>query len=422
VSSSRGRLKYALLLRLHRVACRLLALALRRWPPVPSAGGPPPVTILLMNAWGIGGTTRTCLNTAGYLARERDVEVLSLVRRRDRARLELPAGVRVTAVDDQRAVPRRALPALAHAVLRRLPSVLLLPGDRIARRWASAWTDVELVRALRRVPAGVLMGTRPALNVLAAWSARPGLVAIGQEHINLEIHRPRVRTEVLRAYPRLDALVVLTRRDLETYRDALPAVQVEAIPNAVPPLPGPGASIGAHTVIAVGRLGPQKGFDRLVEAFGIVVERHPDWVLKICGGGPDKASLQEQIDGLGLHRQVRLLGPVERIERQLAAASIFAMSSRFEGLPMAMIEAMSKGLPVVAFDCPTGPREVVENSAGGVLVTDGDVDAFAAALLELIEDPERRRAMGAAAARRASDFDLAVVGPAWDALLAELVR
>jgi glycosyltransferase involved in cell wall biosynthesis len=117
---------------------------------------------------------------------------------------------------------------------------------------------------------------------------------------------------------------------------------------------------------------------------------------------------------------VLLLGPVDRLDEQMSQASMYVLSSRFEGLPMVMIEAMSLGLPVVSFDCPTGPREVIENGRSGVLVRDGDVDALAEAMLAMVEDPEHRRRLGAGAAARAKDFALESIGPRWEGLIAEL--
>jgi glycosyltransferase involved in cell wall biosynthesis len=99
---------------------------------------------------------------------------------------------------------------------------------------------------------------------------------------------------------------------------------------------------------------------------------------------------------------------------------MYVLSSRFEGLPMVMVEAMSLGLPVVSFDCPTGPREVIQHGRSGLLVPDGDVDALAAGMLELVEDDARRRELGAGAAARAKDFSLDSIGPRWEALLADL--
>jgi glycosyltransferase involved in cell wall biosynthesis len=96
------------------------------------------------------------------------------------------------------------------------------------------------------------------------------------------------------------------------------------------------------------------------------------------------------------------------------------LSSRFEGLPMVMVEAMSLGLPVVSFDCPTGPAEVIEDGRSGVLVPDGDVGALADAMLAVVEDADYRRALAAGAAERAKDYALDSIGARWEQLIAEL--
>jgi glycosyltransferase involved in cell wall biosynthesis len=111
---------------------------------------------------------------------------------------------------------------------------------------------------------------------------------------------------------------------------------------------------------------------------------------------------------------------VDHLERQMAQASMFVLSSRHEGLPMVMVEAMSLGVPVVSFDCPTGPRDVIEDGRSGILVPADDVDALARAMLSVIEDPERRHELGAGAARRAQDYALESIGPRWEALIEEL--
>jgi len=97
---------------------------------------------------------------------------------------------------------------------------------------------------------------------------------------------------------------------------------------------------------------------------------------------------------------------------------VFPASSRFEGLPMAMLEAMSKGVPVVSFDCPTGPADVIEPGRSGLLVSDGDIDGLAGAMLAVIEDESLRRKLGAGAVARAADFSMEIIGPRWDRLIA----
>jgi glycosyltransferase involved in cell wall biosynthesis len=369
----------------------------------------------------MGGTVRTCLNVAGHLTPHHEVEIISVVRDRDRPFFHFPEGVKVRAADDQRDRPLAGRAGRIRDLLRPHRSRLLFPGDLRFAGACTLWTDLALVRQLWEVRAGVVMGTRPALNLLAPVLARRGIAVIGQEHMNLETHTPQRQAEIARRYPALDAVTVLTERDHETYSRALGgAVRLERIPNAVPALDAERPVLDSPVVVAAGRLTTQKGFDLLIPAFARIAERHPEWTLRICGDGPQRRRLRALILEHGLSNNVLLLGPVDRLDEQMSQASMYVLSSRFEGLPMVMIEAMSLGLPVVSFDCPTGPREVIENGRSGVLVRDGDVDALAEAMLAMVEDPEHRRRLGAGAAARAKDFALESIGPRWEGLIAEL--
>jgi glycosyltransferase involved in cell wall biosynthesis len=413
----RTRLNLAVLLAAHALAAgiarTLLRMRRRR------AGAPAPgakVSILLMHAWGMGGTIRTTLNVAGYLAGRYEVEIISIVRRRNAPFFPFPPGVKITAVDDQRAVPNgrfgRALAAF--------PSVLMYPGDRGARRPSTLHTDWQVLRMLWALRSQILVGTRPALNLLALWTVPRGAAVIGTEHMHYSAHSRSKRWMIRRRYPDLDALVVLTKHDLREYRRVLPGVRLVQIPNSTPEVHGTRSSLTKPVAIAGGRLTNQKGFDRLIPAFAKVAGNHPDWTLLICGGGPERKQLERLIEKHGVAHNVVLTGPVRNFEEQLESASLFVLSSRFEGFPMVMLEAMSKGLPVVGFDCPTGPAEIIDQRRNGILVPEGDVDGLAAAMEELIEDPDKRLRLGAAAATKAASFSLAVIGPRWDSLLTML--
>ncbi len=402
-------------------AVRRALIAHARRPARGAAGAPPRVTILLTSAWGMGGTIRTVLNLAGHLAERHDVEILSTFRRRDAPFFgPFPPGVRVTALDDQRPAARPAgLRGLAYRVLSARPSVLVHPADR-AYGFSSLWTDLRTVRALRR-RRGWLVTTRPGLNLMATRIAHPGLVTIGQEHMHPDHHAPALRRAMRRRLRRLDAFVVLTEGHRARYRRHLRGrARIEVIPNTVRPLAGPKADPAARTIFAAGRLVDQKGFDLLVEAFAPVAAAHPDWRLRICGHGPRRAALAARIARLGLDEAVSLEPPTDDIGGAMAAASVFALSSRFEGFPLVLLEAMSKGMAVAAFDCPTGPRDIVEHRRNGLLVPRRDVAALSTALLELVEDEELRRRCGRAAAVTAQRWAMPAIGPRWDALLAEL--
>ena len=367
----------------------------------------------------MGGTIRTVLNLAGYLAQHHDVEILSMVRRRESPFFELPPGVRVTALDDQR---RGATPIGLRTVARALRArrSVLMPRRTQPFPECSLWTDVQLARRLRR-RTGVLITTHVSLNLLAADLQPPGLVTIGQEHMHLRAYRARIRRQMAREYPRLDALVVLTDRDAAAYREiGEEPISPTVIPNSVRGLGGGRAPLTDPLILAAGRMTPQKGFDLLIHAFARVSDRHPDWRLRICGAGDQRRELLRLIEALGLSGVVNLDGPARNLGEAMQRASVFALSSRFEGMPLVLLEAMSKGLPVVSFDCPTGPRDVIEDHCNGILVPPGNVEAFSVGLRELVADDALRHRLGAEARNTAGRYSTRDIGERWESLIGAL--
>ncbi len=380
----------------------------------------PRVCFLLAHAWGTGGTIRTTLNLAGALASTHDVEVLSLLRLRRTPAFGFPEGVRVTAIDDARRRSRRSAGRLERW-LRSRPGRLVHHSDRLWRR-CSLWTDLQLLRALWRLDADVLVATRPSLTLIVAEAAPPRVRRVSAEHLSFGTRPARVRRLLERRLGRLDAVVTLTEADRAAYAAvAPPSLRVAAIPNGVTPLDGPPSPLSHPVVISFGRLAPQKDQLTLIRAFAPIALREPHWSLRICGEGRMRARLEAEVLRLGLVGRVELPGRVTDVGRELDGASVFALSSRFEGFPMALLEAMGKGVPVVCTDCPTGPRELVEPRANGLLVPVGDVGALTAALIELVESDARRRRLGAGALVTASAYGLDGVARRWSALFAELM-
>ncbi|MDP9399285.1 MAG: glycosyltransferase family 4 protein [Actinomycetota bacterium] len=371
------------------------------------------------------GTIRTVLTTANFLAaRGWDVRIISVLRRQTRPFFPIDPRIRVTTGIDLRERARDRGGWLRRAVRHRLaalPSLLCNPWD-YAFPAMSLLADVRLVRLLRALDPGILVTTRPALNVLGARFAPVDVVELGQEHMHYE-HHPRVlRNELHRYYPRLAALAVLTRDDEKDYGALLSGArtQVVRLPNALPHIGGRVSDVDANVIVAIGRLTHQKGFDLRLHAFRQVLDRHPDWELRIYGDGKQRRSLQRLITRLGLYNSAFLMGSTSKVGDRLAEGSIYALSSRFEGFGLVLIEAMSAGLPVVSFDCPRGPSDIVNSGLDGILVPAGDVDALAGALRQLIEDPACRRRLGTAGRETAREYALDRVGPRWEELFDDL--
>lgn len=378
------------------------------------------IAFLIHNAYGYGGTIRTTFHLAAALVeQEHEVEIISVFRHRERALFEHDPRIRLRHLVDLR---RKSPSYEGDHPLTRLPAAVFPAGDHRYGQY-NRLTDERIGNCLAGLDADVVVGTRPGLNAHIARQAPRGLVRVAQEHLTLDSHPTRLTLVLRRLYPRLDAVTTTTEADAEAYRRRLrlPGVRVLAVPNGVPDTGIAPSALTGRYVVAAGRLVPVKRYHDLIRAFAKVAAERPDWGLRIYGGGEQRDRLAALIEELRLGEQVRLMGRVMPIEAELAKGSVLAVSSGMESFGMTIVEAMRVGLPVVSTDCPLGPGEIIDHGTDGLLVPPRDTDAMAAALLELINDDERRRAMGAAALRKARRYDPERTAAAHAALFAELL-
>ncbi|CAM5370088.1 MULTISPECIES: glycosyltransferase family 4 protein [Streptomyces] len=355
------------------------------------------ISFLLHNAYGIGGTITTTFNLAQALADRHEVEIVSVLRHRERPNFALDPRVSLRPLVDLRHEKEHPL---------HLRPARVFPAAEYRYGQYSELTDLRIGECLAQTEAEVVIGTRPGLNVHLARQAPEHIVRIGQEHLTLDNHSPRLRTALRRAYRRLDVLTTVTEADAASYRRKmrLPGVRVEALPNSVPDPVLPAADGRAKVIVAAGRLVPVKRYDLLIEAFAPVAAAHPDWRLRIYGKGEEQARLRQLIEDLGLSDHAFLMGAAAPMEAEWVKGSIGATAANFEPFGMTIVEAMRCGLPVVSTDCPYGPGEIIEDGTDGRLVPVGDREAMSAALLELVRDDERRRRMGRRALENARRF------------------
>ena len=191
-----------------------------------------------------------------------------------------------------------------------------------------------------------------------------------------------------------DQLVVLSQSDAKKWRRFVP--QTTFIYNPLTIHPQSRSSCEHPKAIAVGRLHYQKGFDYLIKAWQKVAQRYPQWQLDIYGEGELRQRLQQQIDEATLSEVVTLRGATKDIVTKYVDASMFLLSSRDEAFGLVITEAEACGLPVVAFDCPSAPHELVYHGQNGFMVPLGDVDDFADKICKLIADAQLRKAFGTA--------------------------
>ncbi len=214
-----------------------------------------------------------------------------------------------------------------------------------------------------------------------------------------------------------DRFIVLTNEDKKSWKGI---DNIEVIPNSQTFKCFQPAHLDSKRVIAVGRYHAVKGYDRLIQAWKLVNNEVKDWTLSLVGEGELRESLQKQIDSLGLSQTVYLDGVSRNIKEEYLKSSILAMSSIYEGFSMVIVEAMTCGLPVVSFACPSGPIELVSNERNGFLVKEGGIRELADKLLYLINHPNERKKMGAEAFAYSENFSEERIMSRWISLFEAL--
>ncbi len=221
-----------------------------------------------------------------------------------------------------------------------------------------------------------------------------------------------------RTVSQFDRFVVLTEEDKRYWGDL---ANMTVIPNALTFQTSQVAGLDNKKVVAIGRYTHQKGFERLVYAWQELAPRFPDWQLDIVGDGEEREALQRLICECGLERQISLVRPTKDVERVYRDASLFVLSSRYEGLPMVLLEAQAFGLPIVAFRCKCGPEDVVSDGETGFLVDEGDIAALADRMALLMDDESMRKRMGQKAKEASLRYDEDVIMAQWMNLFKSLV-
>lgn len=226
---------------------------------------------------------------------------------------------------------------------------------------------------------------------------------------------------------RYERFVVLTHED-KTLWDSksqfskLKSQIIKVIPNACTFKPQRHATLKEKRVVAIGRYDYQKGFDTLLNIWKRVNNNREasGWTLDIVGDGPLRPELERLVSELGLQDSVRLMKPTNQIEKVYCGASILTMTSHYEGLPMVLLEAQACGLPIVAFACQCGPRDIITDGVDGYLIEGRDEQLFADRLCTLMADEPLRHKMGEAALKASERYTEDCIMQQWVALFQEL--
>lgn len=208
----------------------------------------------------------------------------------------------------------------------------------------------------------------------------------------------------------LDKFVVLTEEDKKQWVELN---NVVSIPDPLTFFPEKVSTLGSKRVIAVGRYVYQKGFDLLLKAWSMIEKKFPDWELSIYGLG-DRKAYECMRNELNIDvKRCHLNGPSSNIQQEYMDSSVFAFTSRFEGFGMALVEAMACGLPVISFDCPCGPRDIIADKQDGLLVKNGDVNSYVCKLSLLMDDASLRLKLSVAGRKKVERYKIENIGESW---------
>jgi GalNAc-alpha-(1->4)-GalNAc-alpha-(1->3)-diNAcBac-PP-undecaprenol alpha-1,4-N-acetyl-D-galactosaminyltransferase len=308
----------------------------------------------------------------------------------------------------------------------RLSLDLLWPSKNVVDSISSAFRRLSRMRSsLAPLSADAIVSFIDLTNVLVLAATRGLRVpVIVSERVHPRFHRIDFQWRIARRllYPFADRLVVQTKDIAEWARRVVPRGRISVIPNSAPSMSETGEERREKLLLAVGRLNVQKGFDLLLRAFAESAVWRDGWRAIIVGEGPERANLQALADKLGIGGKVEFPGETDQVASWYRRAGMFVLSSRYEGFPNVLLEAMSHGCPSIAFDCPSGPRDIVQSGKNGRLLPAEDVDALIAAIRELSADALQRQILGEAAREVRTRFSPELITDRWEELLVRVAH
>lgn len=365
-----------------------------------NTGTEPTTVCLVISTLACGGAQRIITIMANHWASQgHGVTVVTFDSPKEAAFFPFHPGVKLLALDAS-----ESSNTIGRAILNNLHRVLRLR---------------EILRRDRPGAVISFLTTSNVLSLLAAFGVTDRVIVSER----IAARSPSVGTEwfLLRwvLYHLASFVVVQSRRTIASLPRSL-AHKCVVIPNPVPAIdlrmdgtaPAP-----VRQIIAVGRLEHQKGFDLLIEAFSTIAARHPGWNLVIYGTGPLLDDLVGFAGDLGVMDRVEIRAASREIFSEMARSSLFVLSSRYEGFPNALCEAMALGLPVISFDCPGASVEILQSGVNGLLVPDGDQGALALALDRLMTDRVEAERLGAEARKITARYSVETVMAMWERLI-----
>lgn len=338
------------------------------------------------------GTERTTVLLANtFVAQGHEVSILSIFKEEPQVRFPVDERVKICYLIQERYTHKNSLLSIARQYVR---AVMALRGY------------------FRKHAQDVIIG-QTFLSNFFLWISGKSTCTFACEHYEYGAYPFLIRAFRNWMYRKFRLLVVLTEKDARKFISR--HVRCAVIPNMISFPMAEESACGKKRMISVGRLHAQKGYDLLLYALKPVFEKYSDWSMDIYGEGGDRPMLEGLRDELGLAGNVNFRGFSTNIQYEYAHASFYVMSSRFEGFPMVLLEAMACGLPIVSFDCPNGPADLLAGDAG-LLVEAGNIKALSEAIIRMIENPDKREMYAKNGLCKIRQYTAGEIYKRWEAL------
>ena len=305
------------------------------------------------------------------------------------------------------------------------------------------WIYLKLMRQYKKGMVQLLDNIKPDI-LISTFTRDASLASIYKQHTKITIAEVHTTKNNIRALPELrrkgglyriiayyierqlnasakqyDEMVVLNTLEKDLWASVR---DVRVINNAVQIYPKERNPLSAKSAIFVGRAEYEKGPDNLIEVWKIVAKKHPNWTVRMFSTGAMLDSLKEKVKEYGIDKQVLFMPPTKDMEHEYMTSSMCIMTSRFEGFPVVLQEAMGCGLPCLSFNCPSGPRPIITDKEDGYLIDNGNIEAMALKVCELIEDDSLRKKLGHKAKENIARYSEERIMNQWKELFEELVN
>tara|TARA_R110002095_G_scaffold94422_3_gene82394 strand:- start:236259 stop:237380 length:1122 start_codon:yes stop_codon:yes gene_type:complete len=312
---------------------------------------------------------------------------------------------------------------------------LMQDSNNLWQSITNNWHRVKKLReAIAKSEPDVVISLTDRMNVLTLLASRKSKWPVLISERSDPRHHPIGRLwSTLRkyTYPQAATLVVQTAGVAQHFRQWLSSIPIEVIPNAVPSPRSSDVPVvteqivlerpPSHLIFGMGRLSHEKGFDLLIDAFSSLAHEFPEWKLRILGEGPLRESLQAIISERGLEEQIELAGWAADPERLLDQGDLFVLPSRYEGFPNALLQAMSRGLACISFDCESGPADIAREDLHVALVPAENVSELTSQMREFIQDERLRKEVAVHNLQVTERFSVARYFKTWDQLINQTI-